>query len=92
MTAVMRFALAVLHAEMRMSSSMRRSFGSLNGCGAGLGAPPPAPPAAAAAAPAPTRDATLLDWDTPLGEGVWGRLGMGVFERVTSVDGAPCSP
>lgn len=33
MTAVMRFALAVLQAEMRMRSSIKRSFGSLNGSG-----------------------------------------------------------
>lgn len=33
---MMRFALAVLHAEMRMRSSMSRSFGSLNGAGVGL--------------------------------------------------------
>lgn len=36
MTAVMRRALAVLQAEIMMSSSIRRSFGSFNGKGDGL--------------------------------------------------------
>ena len=36
MTAVILFALAVLHAEMRIKSSIRRSFGSLNGAGWGF--------------------------------------------------------